>query len=93
MSKWKYIINVTSFYHDNMLSIEEKGKKMAKAIKHLPLDKIEMCCGDDLEDLAERFEHLNGNEEVTPIEEFDYQMDELYDMADRYGIWIETIKR
>ena len=91
MRQWKHVLNVKHFYHSDVISIEEKGKLMAKAIMRLPLDKIELYAGDDFEDLIEAFNGISGFEEVTPVEEFDEWMSVLYDYADRYGIWVETI--
>lgn len=91
MAKWDHILNVKCFYHDDSISIEEKGKLMAAAIKRLPLHKIELYSGDDFEDVMYQFEDITGDEDTTPIEEFDEIMNTLYDMADRYNIWIDTI--
>lgn len=90
MRKWKYTIQAKYFYHDNSLSIQEKGKLMGAAIERLPLSKIDLMCGYDLEDLAERFKNITGYDGITPVEEFDEYMTELYDIADASDIWIVT---
>ena len=89
-NKWKYKLKLDNFYYDDSLSIEEKGKLVATQIRKLPLDKIECRCGEDFEDVAINFEHIEGYDDVTPIEEFDNQMETLYDMAYTYDIWITT---
>lgn len=95
--KWKHKLNFSAFYHDEKLTIKEKGKRVSEAIKKLPLDKIELYCGDDFEELALRFEEVSefecDGEVITVTEDFNNQMKELYDMADRYDIWISTMKR
>lgn len=39
--------------------------------------------------------HAYINEEldflVTPMEDFDYALSELYDWADRHGLWVKTV--
>lgn len=39
--------------------------------------------------------HAYINEEIdiliTPMEDFDYAMSELYDWADRHGLWVKTV--
>lgn len=91
--RWKFILNVSSFYHDADVSITDKGKLMARAIKRLPLDTIELYCGDDFDLIIESFESIEDVQDITPpVEEFDNCMFELYDYADRYDIWIQTIK-
>ena len=54
------------------------------------IDEIEMYCGEDFEDVIDAFKHIEGCEEVTPIEEFNHWMEELYNMCDRYRIWVVT---
>ena len=90
MRKWKYTIQAKYFYHDKSLSIQEKGKLMGDAIKRLPLSKIELICGYDLENLAECFKNINGYDGIPPIEEFNEYMKELYDIANASDIWIVT---
>ena len=90
MNKWKYILNLKHFYHDDSITIEQKGKLIAKAIMRLPLSKIELYSGDDFDDLIAAFNCISGYEDVTPVEDFDEWMSVLYDYADRYDIWIET---
>ncbi len=91
MREWEHKLNFKLFYHKDSLTIEQKGKMVAEKIQNL-LNKvtIEYYCGDDLEDLIEDFKHIDGSEETSSTEEFDYAMEQLYDMADRYNIWIET---
>lgn len=90
MIKWLYKLNFKSFYHEDNISIINKGKMIAKLIMKLPLEKIEYYAGDDLEDVADHFDSIGGCDFMTEVEEFDEAMSELYDMADRYDIWITT---
>lgn len=108
MNKWKLIIDLSGFYrtqdwtNDN---IHECGKLVANAIvKAIPdyadFDKY----GYDLSELVDRFkdgiftneEYLKAKQEdnfdVPPLEEFDYLMTELYDMADTEKWWVGTNK-
>lgn len=109
MNKWKLIIDLSGFYrtqegtNDN---IHECGKLVAKAIvKAIPDYKDFDKYGYDLSELVDNFtngiftneEYLKAKQEdnfdVPPLEEFDYLMTELYDMADAEKWWVETYKR
>ena len=79
MANWKYKLNVSDFYHDDNLSIEEKGQRMVAAIKEtFPLD-YELC------DVIESFDV------VDDVEEFDNIMSSFYDWCDQevapFGKW------
>lgn len=42
-------------------------------------------------DLSDWWEGLPLDFLVTPMEDFDYAMSELYDWADRHGLWVKTV--
>ena len=102
MSKWKSNINFKGFYHNDDLSIAEKGIHAAAAIQRVLSSILETIDETDrefidfeIQDLIERFENVTGIEDedfsVTPTEEFDEIMTELYDLADKHKIWIITV--
>ena len=92
MRNWKYRVELGSFYHDDAISIEQKGKLVATQIKLAHLTKIDTMMGDDFEDVIDHFNSVAECEETTAVEEFDEAMEQLYDMADTYDIWINTKK-
>jgi len=87
MGKWLYQLDFGDFYNDDNISIKEKGVLVASEIKKMPFRELDCFCGDDLEDHIEYFECVEN------VNEFDEYMNSLYDMADKYRIWINTYKK
>lgn len=96
MAKWKATVDFSSFWDDD-ISIQEKGKLASVELNKLmnakwlsDYDKYE------LEEIIEGFEWCTGDgeppetTEFTPIEDFNARMEDLYDWADCYKVWIKT---
>ena len=87
MAYWKYQLDIIKIWNDKEIPIDEKGKAIAAKIKQtFPnewFDWESVDWNEDLEDLVKRFENITGYDEVSPIEEFDNCMDELYDFGDQ----------
>lgn len=93
MPNWKYTIACSSFWHDDSVSVPEKGERLAKLLH----SKVFKHYRDDweLEEIIESFECITGLEEVgvTEVEEFDDWLTALYNWADRdHRLWIKTRK-
>jgi len=93
MPNWHHHINVSGWWRDTSISIEDKGKKLAKILQNSVLPHYP----DDAEllDIISGFEAISSLElegrEVT--EEFDACLSCLYDWADQgHRLWINTIK-
>lgn len=86
MANWKYRLDIRNIWNDEEMPIDEKGKAIAdKILQTFPNEWFDWKSDDydcDLEDLVERFRNITGYDEVSPVEEFDNCMDELYDFGD-----------
>ena len=79
MSNWKYTINLSEFYHDDNLTINEKGKRIVEISKYFRIIK-----DAELENILFLFN------DVESIEDFDEIMNYFYDWADINRVWIKT---
>ena len=81
MPEWKHTLTFTPWYHDDRVSIGNKGKLVAEQLKLLtrsfPHDEEFGLIIDDFED-------------VQSIAEFDEAMSGLYDWADVNRVWVVT---
>lgn len=95
MANWQHKIFLGSFFHRDDISIEKKGLLLAKALKKaFPetwLDYSHDDYDDTLDEIIERFENVTGWDDVSPTEEFDSILSELYDFGDLevapFGQW------
>lgn len=96
MPKWRHNIDVSAWWRDTSVSIEEKGRMLARILRrkilpHYPNDL-------DLPDIIDDFEsisplELEGSEVISLTEEFDACLACLYDWADRdHRLWINTMR-
>ena len=77
------------------IEIKEQIDKLIEKIKDLTeqdLKSINIIEDDeDKENLIYQLEQIRDNFElVTEIEDFDSTLEELYDVADMYGIWVDN---
>lgn len=99
MNNWKHTLNFKYFYHNDELSIQQKGELVEKEIQKVLKSKLDyedmytfdMC----LSDIADTFLSITGWEDevsgdVTETEEFDIRMSELYDWCDDNRVWVVT---
>lgn len=105
MANWKYTLNISNIWNDDSMSIENKGKAIATKIRQTFPDKWfdpgNSTYNEEVDEIAERLSNITGWGEVSPTEEFNIIMNELYDFGDQtvppfflYGCkmtWIETI--
>lgn len=88
MANWKYTLDIRNIWVSDKMSVEKKGKAIAVKIRQtFPKEWFDWESDEydeDLEDLIERFENITGYDEITPVEEFDNCMDELYDFGDQH---------
>lgn len=88
---WVATLNVASFYHDDELSLAERAKMMAAAIrskfpKRVDIESDEF--DDELDLCAEEFEEIGSGD--VDASEFDTVLDRLYDWADSESVWVQT---
>ncbi len=105
MANWKYTLNISNIWNDDNMSIENKGKavaaKIRQAFPQVWFDWENGGYNEEIDELAKRFEDITGYDEVSPLQEFNNCMSELYDFGDRSigpwkwpaskMAWIETI--
>lgn len=80
---WAEIIRLKDFWRDESKSIIEKRDEAVKRIKASDWRKITSDPGE-FDSLVDEFA------EVLNVEEFDYALSELYDLADSDRVWLET---
>lgn len=96
MNKWKYTMDLSGFYKDDSISVEEKGRLVSATLKRLLNINWLSHVKYRIEELIEEFNCISGDgeppetTEFTPVEDFDARMDDLYDFADRERIWVKT---
>lgn len=105
MANWKYKLNISEPWNDEHMSIENKGKAIAVKIRQTFPDKWfdfdNNAYNEEIDEIAERFDNVTGWDEISPTQEFNIIMSELYDFGDRVAppfflrsckmVWIETI--
>ena len=89
MARWMFTLNLKSFWKED-ISTKQKGQEVYKAIQTL-IEKVEsfgrlsvddkLYYSSGLEEISEMFNDLS-DEEDEAIDEFNYAMRELYDLAD-----------
>tara|TARA_Y100000310_G_scaffold170132_1_gene170288 strand:+ start:348 stop:638 length:291 start_codon:yes stop_codon:yes gene_type:complete len=89
-SKWKYKLNLAHFYHNEDITVEDKGKIISKQLQGLWDANIELQDDWDLEEIIQAMDCITGYGDTTPTEEFDDWMEQLYNFADAWGVWITT---
>lgn len=94
MTNWKYVVDLSGFWNSD-ISIEKKGKLVSREIrKTFPSNWFDLTDEDyneELDDIAEAFENITGFDNVSPVEEFDGWMEELYNFGDQNKTaWIKT---
>ena len=92
MTKWKYRMNVSGFYRNDMLTIQEKGNRMSSSIAQLCTKIDDSDIKDEFEELMPMFDNITGCEDLdlTEVEEFDECMAQLYDLGDSFRVLITT---
>ena len=92
MPTWNHTVSLAPYYHSDMLSLQEKGKLVAKELRKL----MQRSFKDDYDLLGiiESFEYIISDEDIeddfTPVEDFNARMFDLYEFADYNRIWIST---
>ncbi len=95
MANWKYTVDLRSIWNDEQMAISDKGKVVATILRQVfPdewLDDMNKAFDEDLDDLVNAFDNITGYDEVSPVEEFDGWMDDLYDYGNclvaPFGRW------
>ncbi len=91
MPKWNNTIDVSSFYHNDELTIPEKGVLISSAIQRAVKDYEDTDkYGFEILDVVEQFKEITGYEDVTEEEEFNEIMSGFYDFCDCFRIWVKT---
>ena len=98
MADWKHTIDVSYFYHDDVLSVRRKGILLAGELRKKVLPWYEQ--DDDLKDMIEAFQDIPDVGEMCDGEpasqsdvegEFNMVMHDLYDWADQdHRLWINV---
>lgn len=87
MSNWKYTLDIKDVWQDTKIPIKEKGKIIASLIKHtFPKSWLNWDSDDydeDLDDIVEALDNITGYDGVSPVEEFNEWMAELYNYGDQ----------
>lgn len=103
MSKWLYTLNLTPVWkYDsdgnewNDATVPTLGKKISSRLKYLVKKHPVLKEDSYLDDMIYNFETIATPEEtleyeidITPLEEFNGFMRELYDWADSNLMWVE----
>lgn len=85
--KWKHRLNVGDVFHDDELSLPEKGVVIASRIK-----RARFYSEDDY-DLVGMVEELEDAAQAGDERWFDLVWNGIYDWADANRVWIETFQR
>lgn len=103
MANWKYTLDISKTWNDTYMSIENKGKAIATKIRQtFPnkwFDPGSSAYNEEIDEIAERLSDITGWDGISPTEEFNILMGELYDFGDQNispwksnkMAWIETI--
>jgi len=88
MANWQTTINFSSFWDDEDMPIQDKGKAAAK-ILHKKVEELKSHplfdedALNELENLADEFELINDEYDAySGVDEFDNILDSLYDWGD-----------
>jgi hypothetical protein len=71
MAKWQYTLNLSDFYHDDKLSIEEKAKKVSERLSelckrmHKSANEDVLFLVSEIEDIAENFLSVTETDEFN----------------------------
>jgi hypothetical protein len=89
MIQWKYTLNLKDLWEareSRNITIAELGKLVGKRVEKLQIKPKDYYCGEDgmLDDIAYEFAI------VETVEEFDNVLEQFYNFADRYRIWVRT---
>lgn len=100
MVRWDYTLDFTHFYHNDDLTIKEKGEMVSKKInrvlkKYLDWDNNRDHFDFELDDIQDAMMNITGHvgtctERSVYTEEFNEWMDALYDWCDSNRVWIKT---
>lgn len=91
MSKWTFVVNLSSFYHDESLDIQEKANRLVKKLDILSgqvehsnklTDDDKYHYTDKLDEIKCQLEELDGDSPLEKMQYFDYAMSDLYDLGD-----------
>ena len=80
---WNHKLDVSSFFHDDDLTITEKGEKISELVKSSTWFEG-LYYKDDLEGLLEELS------EVEDADDFDVLWDQMYDIFDAERVWVQT---
>ena len=83
---WKYTVDFSEWFRSENADIENKGKLAAGALNRLIRQIKDEDLAWQLEELADEFNR------VQDVDEFDAVLEQLYDLGDWYGIWINTVR-
>lgn len=81
MTQWKSTIHIGDVFHNDDLSLIQKRDAIVSRIKVTNWYKAKVDVQDEVESLSD----------VEDEDEFDYIWGNIYNLADRDRIWIETI--
>lgn len=80
---WAGKVNLSGFFHDSSLSIEEKAQKTAAAFRASAWVRN----ADEYEQIHDLLDYLDG---VDTVAEFNGVLDDIYDEADHARVWVIT---
>jgi hypothetical protein len=87
MSNWRFKLKISHIWNDEAMPIEEKGKAIARVMRQTfpsyRLDENHNRYDYYLDTIINGFENITGYDDVSPVEEFDKWMGELYNWADQ----------
>ena len=83
---WKYVLDLSAFYHAEDLTLREKATRIVTLVENSRF--FEAAWTFDLQDFVE--EMGDFAREGTSVEIFDSLMENLYDYADAYRVWVKT---
>ena len=87
MNKWRYTVKVGDVFHDDGLSLPEKGEAIVNRLRAAPF------YSDDDYDLQGLVEELEDAAKEDDESWFDLVWGGLYDWADANRVWIDTFSR
>ena len=86
MGTWKYQLDVSPFFHNEDITLEEKSKKLVETLKSRPwYEKLY-----HIDEVEQNLEEIVDAGEADDVMWFDACWDNLYDIFDAERVWVVT---
>ena len=89
---WKHRLDIQTIWQGE-LNAQQIGKEIARKIRVMLPKKTDWESDqydDEITEIAERFDNVTGFDNVSPIQEFNDIMYDLYEWADTNECWVAT---